>query len=134
GLYPGGFFPKETGRNYELPKLLKPLAGIREDMTVFSHLDHPGVKGGHEAVHTFLSGIMADGSKAMPERNVTMDQKAAEFSGVALRIDADRNRRRRAFVDSQWSGDPSDNAYADDVRCPVFGDFGIETSASVGIV
>lgn len=85
GLYPGGFFPKETGRNYELPKLLKPLAGIREYMTVFSHLDHPGIKGGHEAVHTFLSGIMADGSKAMPERNITMDQKAAEFSGVETR-------------------------------------------------
>lgn len=85
GLYPVDFFPKETGRDYELPKLLKPLSRMRDEITVFSHLDHPGIKGGHEAVHTFLSGIMADGSKAMPERNITMDQKAAEFSGVETR-------------------------------------------------
>lgn len=85
GLYPGDFFPKKSGRNYKLTKLLEPLAGMKDDMTVFSHLDHPGIKGGHEAVHTFLSGIMADGSKAMPERNITMDQKAAEFVGVETR-------------------------------------------------
>jgi hypothetical protein len=69
GLYPVDFFPKETGRDYELPKLLKPLSRMRDEITVFSHLDHPGIKGGHEAVHTFLSGIMADGSKAMPSPN-----------------------------------------------------------------
>lgn len=86
GLYPGDFFPQETGRDYKLSKLLQPLSRVKDDMTVFSHLDHPGVKGGHEAVHTFLSGIMSDESKGMPERNITMDQKAAEYIGAETRF------------------------------------------------
>lgn len=85
GLYPGDFFPKETGRNYALSPLLKPLEGLRDDFTVFSHLDHPGMKGGHEAVHTFLSGILSKESKGMSEGNITMDQKAAEFVGATTR-------------------------------------------------
>lgn len=86
GLYPGDFFPETTGRDYELTKLLQPLSALKRDMTVFSHLDHPGVKGGHEAVHTFLSGILSEDSKDMPDRNITMDQMAAEFIGAETRF------------------------------------------------
>ncbi len=85
GLYPGDFFPAETGRHYKLPKLLQPLAHIRDEFTVFSQLDHPGIKGGHEAVHTYLSGIMSNKAKAMPEGNITVDQKAAESVGSRTR-------------------------------------------------
>lgn len=85
GLYPGDFFPEEAGRNYKLPKLLQPLAPLKKDFTVFSQLDHPGIKGGHEAVHTFLSGIMSNKAKAMPDGNITLDQKAAEFVGSKTR-------------------------------------------------
>ena len=85
GLYPGDFFPAETGRHYKLPKLLQPLAHIRDEFTVFSQLDHPGIKGGHEAVHTYLSGIMSNKEKAMPEGNITVDQKAAESVGSRTR-------------------------------------------------
>ena len=49
GLHPTDFFPKETGRLQELPKLLAPLTSLKDDFTVFSGLDHPGVKGGHFA-------------------------------------------------------------------------------------
>lgn len=85
GLYPGDFFPEESGRNYQLSKLLQPLAGLRDDFTVFSQLDHPGVKGGHEAVHTFLSGVLSKHGKGRPEGNITLDQKAAEFVGSDTR-------------------------------------------------
>ena len=71
GLYPGDFFPKESGRNYQLSKLLQPLAELKDDFTVFSQLDHPGVKGGHEAVHTFLSGVLSKHGKGRPEGNIT---------------------------------------------------------------
>jgi hypothetical protein len=54
GMHPTGFFPKKTGRDYDIPYLLKPLKRLQSDFTLFSHLDHPGIKGGHEAVHTFL--------------------------------------------------------------------------------
>ncbi len=30
GLYPNDFFPQETGRDYELPRLLSPLAALEE--------------------------------------------------------------------------------------------------------
>ena len=62
GLYPGDFFPSEAGRGYQLPKLLKPLASFATN-SVFSQLDHPGIKGGHEAVHTYLSIVMSNKAK-----------------------------------------------------------------------
>jgi hypothetical protein len=85
GMHPQGFFPKKTGRNYKLSYLLEPLEDLKNDFTIFSHLDHPGMKGGHEATHSYLSGVRADMAKSMPEGNISMDQKAAEFVGTATR-------------------------------------------------
>lgn len=85
GLYPTDFFPKETGRDYELPRLLTPLSGLKNDFTVFSDLDHPGVSGGHQSTHTFLSGIRSDQAKSHAEGNVTVDQRAAESVGAETR-------------------------------------------------
>jgi hypothetical protein len=85
GLYPDDFFPKATGRDYQLPRLLTPMAGLRDDFTVFSDLDHPGVAGGHQSTHTFLSGIKSDQAKSHAEGNVTVDQRAAESVGAGTR-------------------------------------------------
>jgi hypothetical protein len=52
---------------------------------VFSHLDH-GLKGGHRAVHAFLSGVKTADAKAMPEGNISLDQRAAEFVGSKTRF------------------------------------------------
>ncbi len=85
GMHPAGFFPTETGRNYSMPRLLKPLERLREDYTIFSGLDHPGIKGGHHATHTYLSGIRSELAGSQPEGNITLDQKAAEFTGSNTR-------------------------------------------------
>ncbi|MCO8121233.1 DUF1552 domain-containing protein [Stieleria sp. TO1_6] len=85
GLYPIDFFPKRTGRDYELPRLLSPLGGLKNEFTVFSGLDHPGISGGHQATHTFLSGIRSNQAKQYPEGNLTIDQKAAEHVGAQTR-------------------------------------------------
>ncbi len=85
GMHPEGFFPKETGRDYRMPYLLKSLEGLRDDFTIFSHLDHPGVNGGHFATHALLSGVRVEVAKAMPEGNISVDQKAADFVGAATR-------------------------------------------------
>ncbi|MCA9059619.1 MAG: DUF1552 domain-containing protein, partial [Planctomycetaceae bacterium] len=45
GMFPGAFWPAETGRDYALTSLLQPLAAHRDNFTLFSHLDH-GLKGG----------------------------------------------------------------------------------------
>ena len=46
GVYPDAFFPEDSGRDYEMPKTLKMMERHREELTVFSHLDHPGVGAG----------------------------------------------------------------------------------------
>ncbi len=50
-------FPTTAGKDYEKTTLLEPLWEQRERMTIFRGLDH-GVKGGHFAVHSFLSGVL----------------------------------------------------------------------------
>ena len=85
GFYPAMFFPKTTGREYDLPHLLEPIAPHRKNLTLFSGLDH-GVKGGHFAVHSFLSGVRSVDAKGMPDGNISIDQRAAESIGGVTRF------------------------------------------------
>ncbi len=85
GFYQPEFFPKAIGRNYDLPLLLQPMAPVQNDFTLFSGLDH-GVKGGHFAIHSYLSGVRSVDAKSMPEGNITLDQRAAETVGGATRF------------------------------------------------
>lgn len=85
GMYPKSFWPDSVGHDYALPDLLLPLKEHRDRFTVFSHLDH-GLKGGHFAVHTFLTGVKAQDAKAMPEGGISLDQKAAEHVGSKTRF------------------------------------------------
>ncbi|MCA9121247.1 MAG: DUF1552 domain-containing protein [Planctomycetales bacterium] len=85
GMYPGAFWPEKHGADYELSQLLQPLKEHRKDFTLFSHLDH-GVKGGHFAVHTFLTGVKSTEAKGMPEGGISVDQRAAEFVGSRTRF------------------------------------------------
>ncbi len=85
GFYPEAFWPKEPGKEYTLPRTLKPLEQHRADMTVISGLDH-GVKGGHFGIHAFLSGVRSIDAKSMPDGNITVDQRAAETVGGQTRF------------------------------------------------
>jgi hypothetical protein len=85
GFYPPAFFPEKTGTDYDLPHLLEPLTPHRSELTVFSGLDH-GVKGGHFAIHAYLSGVRTVDAKGMPEGNISIDQRAAETVGGATRF------------------------------------------------
>ena len=85
GFYQPEFFPTQAGRDYVMPSLLRPLASHRDDFTLFSGLDH-GLKGGHFAIHSFLSGIRSMDAKSMPEGNISVDQRAAETIGGATRF------------------------------------------------
>ena len=84
GFWPGGFFPTAEGRDYVISKTLAPLQAHRGDFTVFSHLDHNS-KGGHDAVHSFLTGVKKEESAGSPEKNISIDQVAAEHVGSATR-------------------------------------------------
>ncbi|MEM9643588.1 MAG: DUF1552 domain-containing protein, partial [Planctomycetota bacterium] len=87
GFVPQLFFPEETGTGYRLSERLEPLEAVRNDFTVFSGLDH-GVngQGGHGGVHAYLSGVLSRNSAAMPEANISVDQKAAQSVGAQTRF------------------------------------------------
>lgn len=78
-------FPTTKGRDYEKTALLEPLWENRSQMTVFRGLDH-GVKGGHFAVHSFLSGVLNSEAQNRPDGNVTIDQYLADEIGFETRF------------------------------------------------
>ena len=82
GFHPTSFFPKQTGTDYQTSPTLKNIDQHRKDFTVLSHLDHD-VGGGHNGVEAFLSGIRKEESSGFPEKNISLDQIAAEHSGSA---------------------------------------------------
>ncbi|WP_146516009.1 DUF1552 domain-containing protein [Rubripirellula amarantea] len=79
------FFPETPGREYEQTTLLKPLAANRDQIKVYRGLDH-GLRGGHFAVHTFLSGVLHHESKNRRDGNVTIDQFLADEIGNQTRF------------------------------------------------
>lgn len=79
------FFPATTGAAYEQTTLLKPLWEVRKLLTVYRGLDH-GVKGGHFAVHSFLSGVLNSEAQARPHGNVSLDQYLADEIGHQTRF------------------------------------------------
>lgn len=79
------FFPESTGTAYEQTPLLKPLWENRKLMTVYRGLDH-GIKGGHFAVHSFLSGVLNSEAQNRPMGNVTIDQFMADEIGFQTRF------------------------------------------------
>jgi hypothetical protein len=78
-------FPTTEGKNYEKTALLEPIWDNRSHMTVFRGLDH-GVKGGHFAVHSFLSGVLNSEAQNRPDGNVTIDQYLADEVGFETRF------------------------------------------------
>jgi hypothetical protein len=85
GFYPGNFFPKAAGKDFVPTSTLKPLETHRDDLTVFSHLDH-GLNGGHKAVQGFLTSIKKEEAAGFPEKNISLDQAAAEHVGSSTRF------------------------------------------------
>ena len=79
------FFPETTGSGYEETTLLKPLTANRDQITIYRGLDH-GLRGGHFAVHTFLSGVLHHESKNRRDGNVTIDQFIADEVGNQTRF------------------------------------------------
>lgn len=101
GFYPDAFWPKQPDSEQpdskqsdayqqsglQLSETLASLAPHQGDFTVIGGLDH-GLKGGHFAIHAFLSGVPSVEAKSMPEGNITVDQYAAETIGGRTRFDS----------------------------------------------
>ena len=85
GFYPPAFFPKAAGADYVSSQTLKNIEKHRKNFTVFSNLDHDAT-GGHGGVNAFLTGIRKEESEGFSEKNISLDQVAAEHSGSAARF------------------------------------------------
>jgi hypothetical protein len=84
GILPQFFFPDRAGRDFELTPYLQKLKAVRDHLTVFSGVSHPGVTGAHAAEKCFLTGT------PHPERGgfrnwISLDQYAAERIGNQTR-------------------------------------------------
>jgi hypothetical protein len=77
GLHAPSFFPGETGSNFGVTPLLKPLMRHKEKFTLFSGLDHRSGNG-HKNWDNFLCGNNVG--------DITLDQIAAEQLGAKSRI------------------------------------------------
>jgi hypothetical protein len=88
GIYPGGFFPEQTGRDYAMPSTLKAVEHQRADISIFSRLDHPGVGGGHGCSRTLLNGVMASHIAGDRRQLRSLDQVIAREIGMETRFPA----------------------------------------------
>lgn len=85
GFQRNQLFPETPGKEFEKTSLLEPLEPMRSQMNVYRGLSH-GLKGGHFAVHTFLSGVLHHEAKNRPDGNVTVDQFIADAIGKQTRF------------------------------------------------
>jgi len=79
------FFPATAEAGFANKTLLKPLSANHDQICVYRGFDH-GLRGGHFAVHTFLSGVLHHESKNRPDGNVTLDQFLADEIGGQTRF------------------------------------------------
>ena len=86
GMHPGGFFPEQIGADYAMPSLLKSMEPHRNDLTIFTNLDHPGVGGGHGCSQTLLNGVEMKDVKDQPQRLHSLDQLLGEKLGQSTRF------------------------------------------------
>lgn len=84
GMNPEAFFPTSFADDYELSPTLRSLAGLKDDFTVFSHMDHPSIYTKHGAMNSLLSGV--DAKKAAVGENHSIDQVAAAHVGYQTRF------------------------------------------------
>ena len=77
GMYPDNFFPKDFGKDFTPSPTLEPLASVKEDLTIFSHMDHPNLFNKHGGMKTLLTGR---GNTA------SIDQVAANHVGYQTRF------------------------------------------------
>lgn len=77
GWHQNAFYPKQTGRDYEISQTLQPLSELRDAFTIFSGLDHRAPNG-HGSWSNFLSG-------RTPE-TYSLDQMIADQIGQKARF------------------------------------------------
>ena len=76
GMNPRSFFPTSFGRDFDPSPVLQPLGSVKQDLTVFSHMDHPAIFSKHGGMNSLFSGVNA--SKASAGENVSVDHSSVK--------------------------------------------------------
>ncbi|MCP4891940.1 MAG: DUF1552 domain-containing protein [Planctomycetaceae bacterium] len=104
GVLPKQFFPKTSGRDYELSPYLQDLAEFRNDFTVVSGLSHPDVDGGHSTENCFLTAARGP-TKSGFRNTISIDQFAAlrlepmtRFPTLNLGVNLDKANRSLSWT------------------------------------
>lgn len=105
GLLPGGFFPTQPGRGYELSSYLKVLEPFRDDFTVFSGVSHPDVDGSHSSEVCFLTAAPHPANGGF-RNSISLDQFMADRIGIQTRfpsitLGVNVNKGQRSLT---WTG------------------------------
>jgi hypothetical protein len=105
GLLPGGFFPTQAGKDYELSTYLKVLKEFRDDFTVFSGVSHPDVDGSHASEVCFLTAAPHPANGGF-RNSISLDQYMADRIGVrtrfpSLTLGVNVNKGQRSLT---WTG------------------------------
>ena len=108
GMQMSQWTPTDEGERYELPPLLEPLAGVRQDVLVLSGLaaleGRPFTDGGNHApaMGAFLTGVHP---QKTPRCDISADQLAAQRIGHLTRLpslEMSCNRTGRPLCDSGY--------------------------------
>jgi hypothetical protein len=105
GVLETGFFPKQSGRSYELSPYLNVLKEHRNDFTVFSGISHPDVDGSHASEVCFLTAAPHPANGGF-RNSISLDQAMADQIGVktrfpSLTLGVNVNRGQRSLT---WTG------------------------------
>ncbi|GAB5402601.1 MAG: DUF1552 domain-containing protein [Aureliella sp.] len=84
GLVGENLFPQEEGASYKPSLYMQSLQELRDRVTVVSGVSHPGVKGGHRAEASILTGASM-GSSGRAKNTISIDQLMAKHLGDATR-------------------------------------------------
>jgi len=83
GIYRDAVIPDSEGEGYETTEYLSVIEEFRDQLTVISGLDHPGVNGGHAAESRIFTGLPSNKKNAR-----SLDQYLASKIGQHTRYDS----------------------------------------------
>lgn len=127
GIFRDALIPQQAGAGYEATEYLSVLEDFRNQFTVVSGLDHPGVGGGHASQPRIFTGVPS------AERNRrSLDQRVAAVLGRRTRFDTltlSAGANDFSWTDSGSMAPPEKNAA--DAFAKLFADEGATNKTKV---
>ena len=96
GWHQPAFFPKQTGRDYEMPASLEPIEAFRDRFTIFSGLDHRAPNG-HTAWPNYLCGH-SPGSYSLDQQIADVIGGKSRFASIELATGVGEGAKSMSFT------------------------------------